>query len=461
MRQGTWLGWATIAGAVVTLGTKNVEFFAPAPRWDVLVPLAVTALLGLAWMRFYHRRVETPSGGVLGGQYLRPLIPARLPRVPGHFGFARCVRVALTVLYLFTMATLPVAPPDPVHDPVVRITRAGGVTRNLPITELGPVTRFERREGRQNRSYWRSDITVEVPYTGGARTVRLAAQVMRERPQVGDTTEILYAPDQPGLGVVREPKDPVDWDANGGIAIFLILMALIPTGLISLLYRPWVTARRTAPLRRSAARPEHVVGLRCRVAAAPADKDSLLRQRRDTPHHCLRLVPVSGPAQEIDVAVPAHTDARDAGLDLAGQEGWLFWERTWRGPDKEPYGLVFVTDKDELLWCATPLGHVVDHLERHPHRRMAQSAPERRVREIRYSRYRPHVHPRVALLLGCAVFVSLPMLTQSRTMGTQDFLQHAVLVVTSIVIGFTWHYRSLGAPRPAPPHRSPADTDWG
>ncbi|MFJ6565770.1 hypothetical protein ACIQMV_39315 [Streptomyces sp. NPDC091412] len=458
MRQGVWLGWATIAGTMVTLQIKDYNFFGSTPRWDVLIPLAATAALGLAWMLLYHRRGGTPPAAP-GRKVSRPLLPAVLPRVPGHFGFARCIRVTLTVLYLFTMATLSVAPPDPAHDPVAWLTQAGGITRPLPITGLGPVTKVEKREGRSVRAYWQSDISVEVPYSSGTRTVRLDAQLMRERPQVGDTVEILYAPDRPGLGIVRDPQEPLDWEQSGGMVYFFIAIGLAVAGIISIIFRPWVTADRTAPLQNCAGRPEHVAALRCRVVGAVATKDSRLWDRSDTPDTYLRLVTATGPTHEIDVVVPAHTDARDPGMDLAGQQGWLFWERTRRGPDREPYALAFVTDADELLWCATPLGHVVDHLERHPNRRMAEPAPQRTVREVRYSRYRPEIHPRVALLLGLAVFVSLPMLIQSRTNGIQDFVQLSVLAATSIAIAITWHYGPLRASRPEVTHRSPADTE--
>ncbi|WP_234532768.1 hypothetical protein [Streptomyces shenzhenensis] len=452
---GAWLGWLTIFAAAATLLVKDLDFWDSAPRWDVLIPLAVTATTGLAWMRAYQSRGPTLSSAAPGGTARSPLLPAVLPRVPGHVGFVRCVRVTLSILYLSTMATLAVAPPDAAHDPVTRLTRAGGITQDLAITRLGPVTKVQQRDGRSVRAYWKTDISVKIPYSSGPRTVRLDGQLMRERPQIGDTVKILYAPDQPALGILRDPKQPLGFE---GFGLTLSVLGLVSAGVVSIIFRPWVTADRTEPLRNAARQAQQVAALRCRVVGAVATDDTALRSRRDVPDTCLRLVTVDEPTQ-IDVVVPAHTDPRDPGMDLARQEGWLFWERTGRGPDRKPYALAFVTDQDELLWCAVPLGEVVDRLEGHPARRMAQPAPQRTVQEVRYSRYRPDIHPKVALLLGVAVLVSLPMLVQTRTNGIQDFAQLSTLATTSIAIAVTWHYTPLRRSRPKVPHRSPANID--
>jgi hypothetical protein len=78
------------------------------------------------------------------------------------------------------------------------------------------------------------------------------------------------------------------------VVYFFIVIGLAVAGVISIIFRPWVTADRTAPLQNSAGRPEHVAAPRCRVVGAVATMDSRLRYSRYRPD-IQRRAPATSP----------------------------------------------------------------------------------------------------------------------------------------------------------------------
>ncbi|WP_344664269.1 hypothetical protein [Catenulispora yoronensis] len=432
-------GAATFCFAAAADLEKAVRFWAPAPRWDVLVPAMLALVSALSWVVATLRAPEIPAAShAMDASVLRarPPLPTRIPRWASPMrkvrGIVTCCLVAAAMGFALGTAVQP-------HGDRARraaaISRAGSVIEEGKVLQvIGPDHEVHSGGGKDSDGYDKLESTTcyqhlvaAVPAGAGPvnrpMTVAVSVAVPDAKTsgfclRVDDWVEVLYAPGRPDLGGLVDPRLTV---YTGGTDVVLDWLMV---GFAFVLLLPYMTSaflhisHNREILREDFAAGKVVATRAVLVRAArntytlTDDDDSDREQVRELPP---RLVFATADQGEIVLIAGSYGDPTLVVGELAGCAGWLcrtprqLVTRRFRPGGSTP--LVFIADDDRVLWGIYPYGYRADDNEQpfpgteHVH------DPQREVHRLpRPARFHPFLHFRAGAVLVLGYAALLPSL---------------------------------------------------
>ncbi|GAA2016286.1 hypothetical protein GCM10009839_09750 [Catenulispora yoronensis] len=416
-----------------------MRFWAPAPRWDVLVPAMLALVSALSWVVATLRAPEIPAAShAMDASVLRarPPLPTRIPRWASPMrkvrGIVTCCLVAAAMGFALGTAVQP-------HGDRARraaaISRAGSVIEEGKVLQvIGPDHEVHSGGGKDSDGYDKLESTTcyqhlvaAVPAGAGPvnrpMTVAVSVAVPDAKTsgfclRVDDWVEVLYAPGRPDLGGLVDPRLTV---YTGGTDVVLDWLMV---GFAFVLLLPYMTSaflhisHNREILREDFAAGKVVATRAVLVRAArntytlTDDDDSDREQVRELPP---RLVFATADQGEIVLIAGSYGDPTLVVGELAGCAGWLcrtprqLVTRRFRPGGSTP--LVFIADDDRVLWGIYPYGYRADDNEQpfpgteHVH------DPQREVHRLpRPARFHPFLHFRAGAVLVLGYAALLPSL---------------------------------------------------
>ena len=349
------LGALSLLFATVSPWLLLLQPSALRPRWDVLVTGAAALAFGYTWLVAGRR---SPVIGALSAPrdagVEPPGVPARIPRVRGHwFPFAT---IALALTFGFALVQAAVLGHGPGYEQVVRLQRAGAVVVVGRLVQTPNLTDDSSWNGKQLNVVYEGDLRVRIADGhSGTTVIPVHDAILGHDATTGDAVDVLTVPGHPELGGYVSSngsleqyipwRDVIYWP--DGLLLFLLLILGGPVAFHTLDFD-----REQGRVVRKDAASGPVPAVRVRPKAAtrkekvvPSDRAG--REKVEVTTRIEWVREDDGPTISMEITNELNEVATL--LRLGDQPGWLIAAQRWK-LIKYYFPVVFVSDDGYCVW---------------------------------------------------------------------------------------------------------------